>query len=305
MQRFRRWLRHTLALAAALLPWPVAAWAQPACGIAVDEDGSVFFADTARGPWMIDASGKVSPREGPPYPFLALDPTARFAGARLPKSARADIKHAGRQPTLLFSSDDPIAIGPDEALYFPGMGPGERLQVMRVLPSGEHEVLATLPATTEDGPLERLNGIAAGPDGSVYYTENKAVRKITREGTISTVATSIEVPDCLRPEGIPEKAGPLLRGLDVARDGSLVVAASGCSSVLRVTPQGEVSTLLRAVPPWSPTGVALRGDDVYVLEHANSASSDRRDWLPRVRRLAGDGKISLLAEIQLKQEAQR
>lgn len=52
-----------------------------------------------------------------------------------------------------------------------------------------------------------LNGMAAGPDGAIYYTENKAVRRITGEGAISTIAENITVPDCVRIPGI----GPDLR----------------------------------------------------------------------------------------------
>jgi hypothetical protein len=278
------------------------AFAQPGCGIAVDGQGSIFFADTGRGPWRIDANGKVTPHDGPAYRFLALDPEGRFAGAKLPSSASTEMKHAGQRPTVIFSRDVPIAIGSDEALYFPQAGQDGRLQIVRLRPSGAHEVMATLPATSEEGPLEWLNGIAAGPDGSVAYSENRAIRKVTKEGTITTVATSIEIPGCAPPAGFPTKLGPHLRGLAVASDGSIVVAATGCSAVVKITPDGTVMPLLRAVAPWTPTGVALKGDDVFVLEYVYNGSDDRRSWLPRVRKLAADGKISLLAEVALKDE---
>ena len=287
-----------------LLPAGVA-WSQPGSGIVVDAQGSIFFADTGRGPWKIDGGGRVTPHDGPAYPFMALDSGGRLAGVKLPVFASADMKHAGKNPTLIFSSDAPIATGRDGALYFPHAGGDGRLQIIRLQPSGGHDVLATLPATSEEGPLEWLNGIAAGPDGSVYYTENKAVRKVTKEGTISTVATSLEIPDCAPPVGFPARLGPQLRGLDVAADGSLVVAATGCAAAVRISADGAIVPLLRAVAPWTPTGIAVKGTDIYVLEYAYNGSGDRRTWLPRVRRLAEDGKISLLAEIGLKQEKGR
>lgn len=269
----------------------------PGTGVAVDGKGAVYFTDIGRGPWKIAADGKVSAHDGPPSRFMAIDAEGRFAGVRLP-SSRIRLKHAGSKPTLILSDDVPIAIARDGALIFPDVGEDGRLQIVRLTPSGAHTVLATLPATTEDGPLESINGIAAGRDGAVYYTENKAIRRLTKEGTISTVASSVVVPDCVPQPGSNAKAGPQLRGLDVEEDGTLLVAASGCGTLVRISAEGDVTPLLRAVAPWSPAGVALKGNDVYVLEYLNQGSGDARAWLPRVRKVSSDGRISLLAEIQ-------
>jgi hypothetical protein len=76
------------------------------------------------------------------------------------------------------------------------------------------------------------------------------------------------------------------------------VAASGCGAVLRITSRGEVTPVLRAERPWTPTGVALHGGDVYVLEYWMTASDDRREWLPRVRKLSRDGAVSILAAVE-------
>jgi hypothetical protein len=275
----------------------MAAAAQPGTGLVVDGQGSVYFADTGQGPWKIDASGKVAAQDGPPWDYLAADPDGRFAGVQLPAASPVNMKHAGHNPMLIFSSV-PVAIGSDGALYFPAAGQDGRLQIVRLLPSGTHTVLATLPATSEDGPLQSINGIAPGPDNSVYYTENKAIRRVTKEGMITTIASSVVVPDCVRPPGSGEKSGPLLRGLDVAPDGTIFAAASACGAIVRVSGQGEVTPVLRTVTPWSPTGVALKGRDLYALEYQHNGSDERRSWLPRVRKLAEDGKISLLAEIR-------
>lgn len=39
----------------------------------------------------------------------------------------------------------------------------------------------------------------------------------------------------------------------------------------------------------SETAVALFGKDVYVLEYLHTAVEDRRQWVPRIRRITPDG----------------
>jgi hypothetical protein len=67
--------------------------------------------------------------------------------------------------------------------------------------------------------------------------------------------------------------------------------------VLKVAPDGKVTTLLQLQSPWSPTGVALFGGDLYVLEYLHTASDNRREWLPRVRKISPDGRTVLIAAI--------
>jgi len=60
------------------------------------------------------------------------------------------------------------------------------------------------------------------------------------------------------------------------------------------SPEGKVSTVLKAESPWSPCGVALHGEDLYVLEHINANSEADEDWPPRVRKVSPDGKFRTL-----------
>jgi hypothetical protein len=91
----------------------------------------------------------------------------------------------------------------------------------------------------------------------------------------------------------------LLRGLAVAGDGAVYVAATGCSALLRIAPGGEIATVLRAEPPWSPTAVAVDDDRVYVLEYLHPAGVvDRKEWIPRVRRQLPGGAISTLVTVR-------
>jgi hypothetical protein len=66
---------------------------------------------------------------------------------------------------------------------------------------------------------------------------------------------------------------------------------------LKIAPDGKIESVLKAERPWSPTGVAVLGGSVYVLEYTNANGGPGEGWLPRVRRLGRDGTISTLATI--------
>ncbi|MEW5899971.1 MAG: hypothetical protein AB1715_00745 [Acidobacteriota bacterium] len=197
-----------------------------------------------------------------------------------------------------------MSVGSDGALYYPQVASDGRVRVMRLAPSGESKVFAILPVATEIGRDGRtveaqwIHGLAAGPDGSLYYTEKHAVRHIARDGTVSLVAGNITVPDCVHPSGAnDERLGPALRGLVVSSDGTIYVAASACSALLKITQQGAVSVVLRASDHWSPMGVALSDGDLYVLEYRYIEVERAEDWLPRVRRISRDGEVSVVASV--------
>jgi len=298
MQDLRRNFVRTILTVAVACFLSTAVPAHPGSGIAVDRMGQVYFLDTGSGLWKIDTQGRLTHLSGLKNHWLALDANDGFANARLPSSAGSGldwiITRVGASPTLLISTDFPIAIGQDGNLYYPSGRPGH-LQIMRMIPSGGVSLLATLPATVRGRPLPHVNDIAAGPEGSLYYTEDSAIRRISGQGRISTVAT---VRALVGGPSIPgTNQHPYLRGLAVDARGVMYVANNGDARVLKITPRGRVTTLLQLQSPWSPTAVALFGSDVYVLEFLHTAEDDRRAWLPRVRRLASDGTSTILATV--------
>jgi hypothetical protein len=296
--------RRTAVVALGLLAGSLAigaARAHPGSGIGIDRQGRIFFVDTGQGVWMIDAAGALHPQEGPAFHWMALDPWSAFGATPLPRLPSTDMRAVGSDPMVILASDYPIAVGRDGALYLPEPGRDRRLHLVRLLPSGERSDLAVLPAKSDGAPLQWLNGVAAAPDGSIYYSENAAVRRIDAHGVRTTVAAGIVVPGCDRLPGAPAELGPLLRGLAVTEDGAVYVAASACRVVLRIGVDGEVEAVLRAEAPWAPTGVALHGSDVYALEYTHTADEeprDRRVWVPRVRRLATDGSVAVIAVVE-------
>ncbi len=112
---------------------------------------------------------------------------------------------------------------------------------------------------------------------------------------IHPVATS----DCDEdyPDGNPKWPLPALRGLAVDADCTVFAAATGCHRVLRIARDRKIEVVLKSERPWSPTGVALHGGNLYVLEYTNANGGLANGWAPRVRKLARDGKISTLATL--------
>jgi hypothetical protein len=119
----------------------------------------------------------------------------------------------------------------------------------------------------------------------------------TASGRVSTVVANIALFGCESIPGNGANESPLLRGLDVDARGAISVAASGCGSVLKVTPDWKVTILVQLQSPWLPTAVALFGSDLYVLEYLHTASENRRQWLPRVRKISPDGKATIIATV--------
>lgn len=274
-------------------------FAHPGSGIVVDRQGNVYFVDTGSGVWKIDRKGKLTRLSGPAYHWMAMDIDERLTNVTLPyfSSGDATVTRVGADPTLLLSSDFPVTVGSDGSLYYPWLSGGKQLQIFRLSPAGTTTILKTLPANTEGGPLRWLNGMASGPDGSLYYTENKAIRRITPKGEITTFMDKVTLTGC---DSVPEvgaQLGPYFRGLDVDAEGSVYVAATGCRALLKITPDKKVTTVLRSSSPWSPTGVAVFGSEVYVLEYFHTPGDNRREWLPRIRKVASDGRVVTVAAI--------
>lgn len=292
-QRLRAGCRRlVLILAASGLP--SSAVAHPGAGIAVDRRGQVYFLDTGSGLWRIDTLGRLTHLSQTLFHWLAIDDDNRFANAPLPSGASGTMVRVGSNPTVLLSSDYPIAIGKDGNLYYQSGAAGS-LRLMRMTPSGTSTVVAAFPPTVSGEALPYIGGISAGPDSSLYYTEDAAIRRIDAQGRVSTIA---RVGAPANPPSIPATdRHPYLRGLAVNDRGVMYFCDTGDARLLRMASDRTITTVLETQSPWSPTAVALDGGDVYVLEFLHTAREVRRDWLPRVRKIASDGTSRIVATV--------
>jgi hypothetical protein len=301
----RWWVGSILAvvtLCAVLVP---GAFAHPGSGIVVDDKGKVYFQMSVRpfpggrAVWMIDASGrltKYSDKVGGHW--MALDSEGKFARSD-PKLVER-ITPDGVKPALLHADGGaPITVGGDGNLYY-GLRHLERggfeLGITRVSPDGKQSRFAPDLKEVLEKKLDGITGLATGPDGSIYVACPSAILKVKLDGTFTTLVSSVVVKDC---DEESKARNPYLRGLAVDSRGTVYAAANGCHCVVKITPAGKVETVLKAERPWSPTGVAVFGDDVYVLEYTNSLKGWYGDegWWPRVRKLSRDGKVTTLATI--------
>ena len=126
-----------------------------------------------------------------------------------------------------------------------------------------------------------------------------AILKVKTDGTVTTLAHPVVVKDCddaWQRSLAHASFTPLTCGAwPSPTTGTVYAAVTGCRCVVKVTPEGKVETVLKAERPWTPTGVAVRGKDVFVLEYTNTDKA--KGWVPRVRKLGPDGKVSILATV--------
>jgi hypothetical protein len=272
-----------------------AVMAHPGSGIAVDRQGQIYFLDTGSGLWRIDRRGQATHLSRTRFHWLAVDEDDCFGNTQFPSGPLGEIIKVGTNPTVLLSSDYPIAIGRDGNLYYPSGGAGN-LRLMRMEPSGSSSVVVALPPMANGRALPHIGGIFAGADGSLYYTEDGAVRRISARGQVGAAVT-VEPPT--NAPSIPATdEHPYLRGLAVDAQTVMYVADSGDARVLKITPNGRIATVVQTQSPWAPTAVALFGRDVYVLEFLHTASDMRREWLPRVRKISADGTSTIIMTVE-------
>jgi hypothetical protein len=285
-----------LAIAHALL-LNFTALAHPGSGIVVDAEGNVYFSHFERGVGKIDARGRLTylgnTRGGH---WMCLDPEGRFSRAQPVHFERLTPEAA--KPALIYADGgSPIAVLRDGFLYYASndqeMTPGA-LQVTRQSPAGKLEIFPVdgKRITEKAG----ITGLAAGPEGSLYIAQPNAVLKLGRDGTFTTVADAIQLKDCDidYPDHNAQSLMPSLRGITVDTGGNIFAAAVGCHVVIKISPARKIETVLKSERPWSPTGVAERGGDLYVLEYTNANGGAAEGWSPRVRKLACDGTVTIL-----------
>lgn len=271
--------------------------AHPSTALVVDDRNNVYFGYWG-GTWKLDSSGQLSRFHASDFHFMALDPVGRFAGARIADAVR--ITPDGSRPVLFSFPESSATFHSDGDLYIAAWSIG-RIRVERVRPDGGKTVfadaaidprIARKPGRHEGG----LIAIASGPKG-LYVSDGASIWTIDARGDIAPFALTIAVPDC--PADLPaELPKPHVRSISVDTNGDVYAAAIGCRATLRITASGQVSTVLRAESPWSPSGVAISAGNLYVMEYDNPLTEYPADGRPRIRKQTRDGKVTTLTVME-------
>jgi hypothetical protein len=93
---------------------------------------------------------------------------------------------------------------------------------------------------------------------------------------------------------MPDSSVTSLFGIALDEQRSVFVADYGNRRVLKITSDGAISTIALAEKPWSPTGVALKDGNLYILEFGFTPPGT---YTPRVRKLSPDGRITTLVTL--------
>ena len=201
--------------------------AHPPWGIAVDDRGRVYFADIDHGNhiWRIDAPGKLTSvvagrhshdlhlgRDGTLFvSHIEYIPRGERFESRLlkigPDGATAEVIPPTTDRKRFWGNA--FTLDGDGNVYFgytnnPRAGEAEdESLLLKRSPDGRVTVLAGSKAGHRDGKgkearFRAINALAWGPDGVLYVADEAAIRKVARDGTVTTLARDLVAkgPDC-------------------------------------------------------------------------------------------------------------
>ncbi len=257
-------------------------------GLAVDTAGNVYIADTSNGRVrVLSSSGSITTVAGNYVTFSGDNSPATFATLNAPISVAVD--NSGN----LFIADSINA------------------RIRKVAADGTISTIAgtgSLSSTGDNGPavsaaIAQPSDVTVDGNGNVYFaTSGSRVRKISTNGTISTVAGNGTF-------GYSGNGGPatsaeldLPQGIAVDVNGDLYIADSSNNVIRKVTPDGLIATIAgTGTPGFSgdggpataaqlqyPRKLALDAvGNLYIADYSNS----------RIRKVGLDGTISTFSTL--------
>jgi hypothetical protein len=284
--------------------------AHPGIGIVVDRDGSVFYTDLKQ-VWRVAPDGTRSiavPHVHTHELYLAAngdlfgehvwyegDATKRW-GHRVWKRGLDGTIVDVIPPTVGFLEDYSFVRDARGCMYWAGDGErdaGPRLTIRKRSPDGTVTTLAGGTSGRRDGvgaaaQFVDVRWIAASPDGTVVALDSGSIRRIGPDGTVTTLASGLDTAGWHWLTG--EKCHHIM-GLCADAKGDVFVAHTDGQRVLKIAPDGKVTTFARSTCGFAPTGVTVApSGDVYVLEYCGDAARARKIAADGTDRVLGGGK---------------
>jgi len=278
-------------------------FSHPGSGILVDKKGNIYFTYTGVGVGRISNDGALTyiykSVEGH---WLCLDAEGIFSQLQ-PKYFKR-ITEDGVKPALIFAGGgSPVTMGNDGNFYYCGSGNADfNPGAMTIIRETQQHNLTVLSPQLEDvlkNLHDGITGLAADASGLYVACWNSLLR-VNMKGDVKVLVHPVNVPGCDEDPADHKEDNrgiPLLRGIATDRGGNVYVAATSCHCLIMVTPDGKVKTVLTSDRPWSPTGVTVDSDDIYVLEYTNANGPKTEGWKPRIRKIDKDGNITVVLDL--------
>jgi hypothetical protein len=316
-------LKILITLAGLFLFSSIHVVAHPASGIVLDRAGNIYFSDLET-IWKIDTTGRLSVFRagvsGRHVHELAIDEQDNIYGGDFSYESEKFISDIwrmrpdGKLEYLLERTDKPpraMSIWRDRAgnNYWIDQNNHTKTQtlLLRRTSDGRVTTLAGGAYGHADGKgtaarFSSVGNMAFGNDGSIYLSDGATVRKVTLDGTVTTLASGLNARTKEdKPTQLSGAYGNLA-GIAVDSVANVYVADAGNRRLLRINREGKVDVLLRTDPPYFPNGVvAGRGGDIYVLEVGFTPPSSSSG--PRIRKLTAAGSSTILATVGAESDA--
>lgn len=287
-----------------------AAGAHEGWGIVRDSLGRLYVADIpANTVWRIDANGRMTAAMRVHSHALVVGAGGAIYGTDVHVSSgirevwRLDL--SGRRTDVVAKSGSiplnlqAFLIAVDGTVYSVSVFQYDRppdareLFLLRRLPSGVIDTVAGGLAGRADGAgrsarFESVDGMAWLPDSSILLVDGARLRRVNRDGIVSTLSDELTV----------KRWDQDLMGVAVADDGAIYIADFAGHRILRV--KGDERTVFAKTGwLWSPTGVTYAPDGIYTLEHLRAPFGILGDLRVgpylRVRKIAAGARGTVIA----------
>lgn len=281
-------------------------------GIVVDRQGQVYFSDIPTNTiWKVNREGRVEVVANDKHSHaLVLDAHGNLYGTHhhptLPTRSIWKLAPDGRLTDVVSPNDafplhlQSFLIDANGVIFSenPYRPPDSEVLLLRRTPDGQVSALAGSARGFKDGrgreaQFTRIDGMAFAPDGSLYVADGAFVRRVTPDGTVAT----------LNKEPLTQmRWDEDLMGLALDANAHVYVADYSGRRVLELAPDGKIGRVYETGGwLWSPTGVTVSGQELYLLEHLRMPLVILGDLrigpYARIRKISKDGSATHLATL--------